>query len=320
MFLGGILKRLLLVIAFQGLGIVSVSGQACCSGGSPVSGLMGITSAESRSFQLMATYDQHFMNRLYNEDELLEIDDRRRRIHSLVLEGSYGLTKRLSISGMATFIRQSRTINTFNNANHTTLNGVGDAFLLFKYQLLNTKKRHPTQVTVGAGPKLPLGKNDVRQDNGVLLSPDLQPGTGSWDILTWGYAARQNFLKSGINVSAYINYRITTPTTRADSELPYQYGNELQVNLGASKTIGLGKAIFDPSLYVVYRNLAADQVDEEILTNTGGQWLYLKPGITWQININTSLTLATDIPVYQRLNGTQLGSTYKGQLALNYSF
>ncbi len=303
------------------LGVLpKVKGQACCSGGSPISGVLGVTASGEQAVQLMVTYDQHYMNRLYNGSDLLEVDDRRRRIHNLMVEGSYGITDRLSVSGMFTFVRQSRTIKTFNTENTTTLNGVGDAFMLLKYQIINKGGSHPTQVILGTGPKFPLGRNDVEGENGVLLAPDLQPGTGSWDILTWGYVGRQNVLNTGLGLNSYWNYRITTPTDRANSNLDYQYGNEFQVNVGLNKALAVGQTILSPSLFGVYRNLAADQVDNEELANTGGQWLYLKPGVNWDIALSSSLRVAFDIPVYQDLNGTQLGSTYQLQIAYNHKF
>lgn len=267
----------------------------------------------------MATYDQHFMNRLFNEDNLLETDKRRRRIHNLIIEGSYGISDRFSLSAMFTFVRQARNIRNFNEDQVTTLNGIGDAFMLLKYRLLSLNKDHPTQVVVGAGPKLPFGQNDATGENGLLLAPDLQPGTGSMGILTWAYLSRSNFLNSGFNLASYINYRITTPTERANSDQPYEYGNEFQVNLGAKKALTVGNVLLTPSLFMVYRNLEPDQVDNDKLSNTGGNWLYAKPGISWSISPKTSLRVATDIPVYQELNGTQLGSTFKFQVSFNYT-
>lgn len=315
-------KLLFILVGFlltSGLPIKSY-GQACCSGGSPISGVLGVTASEEQAFQLMVTYDQHFMNRLYNGSDLLEIDDRRRRIHNLILEGSYGISKRFSVSAMFTFIRQSRVIKTFQKEQTTILHGLGDAFILGKYQLLNIKGDRPTQIILGAGPKLPFGRNDVEGSDGLLLAPDLQPGTGSWDVLTWGYLARQNFLNSGLGFKSYVNYRITTPTTRANSDLAYQYGNELQVNAGLDKSLTIGKTLLTPSVFLVYRDLAADQVDDEQLANTGGRWLYLKPGIGWKISFKSSIQLAFDLPLYQKLNGTQLGSTYKLQVSYNHKF
>lgn len=317
-----LLKPITAVALLLFIGSSGARGQACCSGGSPVSGVMGVTSSEKQDLRLMVTYNQHFMNRLYNGSELLEIDDRRRRIHNLMVEGSYGFSDKLSLSAMLTFIRQSRTIKTFRQQEEavTTLNGVGDAFVLLKYQLINTQKEHPTELVVGTGPKFPTGKNDVEGDNGILLAPDLQPGTGSWDVMTWGYFGRQNFLSSGMQLASYLNYRITTPTTRANSSQAYTYGNEFQANVGLLKSLAIGKVVLDPSLFFVYRNLGPDEVDGDQLANTGGQWLYIKPGIGWQINLNNTLRVAADIPAYQHLKGEQLGTTYQIQVSFNHNF
>jgi hypothetical protein len=52
--------------------------------------------------------------------------------------------------------------------------------LLGQYELI---KRKNSFIYFGLGIKFPNGKNDIFRDNGILLAADLQPGTGSWDVL-----------------------------------------------------------------------------------------------------------------------------------------
>lgn len=128
----------------------------------------------------MVAYDYHFMNKLYNEEELLEIDNPIRQVYPSWIEGSYGFKDRLSESSMFSSLRQSRTFKTTNDPNKTSLIGIGDAILLLKYNLLGPETYPPFQIRLGAGPKVPLDKNNVIVDNGLLLSPDLQLGSGAW--------------------------------------------------------------------------------------------------------------------------------------------
>lgn len=103
--------------------------------------------------------------------------------------------------------------NTYRSVNGYRLvdaYGLGDPFVLLRYQLVNTRckadeVRTVHRLLVGAGPKVPLGRSDLRS-NGELVSPDMQLGTGSWDALaSIEYAVRRGRTGGGLSMLGRYN-------------------------------------------------------------------------------------------------------------------
>ena len=74
--------------------------------------------------------------------------------------------------------------------------GLGDTMALMKYRFYRRdSQRGTTQASVTAGPKLPTGRTDLKDTNGVLLPATLQPGSGSTDLFlgaNWTYTGLFN--------------------------------------------------------------------------------------------------------------------------------
>jgi hypothetical protein len=61
--------------------------------------------------------------------------------------------------------------------------GLGDAMVLAKYRFYRRdSRRGTTQASVTLGPKLPTGRTDLDDGNGIRLPSGLQPGSGSTDL------------------------------------------------------------------------------------------------------------------------------------------
>ena len=94
----------LLVIPYQ------VLPQACCSGGVPLGGSLGLGTADHKSLQFLATYDYNLLNDLMDVSEILPDDTRQRTTHSAILEVNYGISPRFSIAAVLPLIIQERNI------------------------------------------------------------------------------------------------------------------------------------------------------------------------------------------------------------------
>jgi len=74
--------------------------------------------------------------------------------------------------------------------------GLGDMMVLVKYRFYRRDSpRGTTQASVTAGPKLPIGRTDLKGMDGVLLPATLQPGSGSTDVFiaaNWTYTGLFN--------------------------------------------------------------------------------------------------------------------------------
>ncbi len=299
---------------------LNVYSQACCSGGVPLGGSLGLGTAESKSLQLLLTYDYNLLNDLMDISELLKDNTRSRTTHSALLEVNYGLTSRVSLTGVIPFIRQERSIRSFGGKeDFTSTNGLGDGVFLIKYRILNPLKRLNTEWVVGAGPKFSTGKTDYLNNDGLTLAADMQPGSGSLDGIFWSYFQWRQLFHPNFSAMAVTTLRWSGQNTSYNNTQTYRFGNEFQFNVGFSYNFfaywPLG--IFS---YVRYRLQAADMIDGFVFPGSGGQWVYVIPGFNINFSPYLSARLSADIPAYRRLQGTQLTTSYRLTTAVLYTF
>ncbi len=107
------------------------------------------------------------------------------------------------------------------------ISGIGDITVLVNYNLLQTNDssmntiRHRLQL--GGGVKAPTGRYLGVSELDKAGLPNMQPGTGAWDIpLNLNYTFK--YKKTGLNLDAA--YNITTP-----NRYNYKYGNRLNTQL-----------------------------------------------------------------------------------------
>ncbi|MBW6496992.1 MAG: hypothetical protein K0B09_01255 [Bacteroidales bacterium] len=293
--------------------------QACCSGGVPLGGSLGLGTAERKSIQFLVTYDFNAINDLMDGSRRLSDDTRSRTTHSSILEINYGLTSRFSIAGVFPLIRQERDINAYAGArDFTATQGLGDVAMLFKIRVLNPEKKSDWEGVVGAGPKFPTGRTTFTNNLGLALPADLQPGSGSWDGLFWSFFQKRNVSHPNLSIMGVATMRITGENKNYNQTQVYQFGNEFQFNLGGNYSAYLQWPL-DIFAWFRYRNQAEDFIDGSAFPGSGGQWVYFIPGVNIHFLDNLSFRLSGDIPLYRQLNGTQLTTSYRITLSLSYN-
>ena len=228
----------------------------------------------------------------------------------------------MAIDGFFSLVRQERTINQFGNINFQFTQGIGDAVVLFKYHIL--KKDSPqdlyTSWQVGLGPKIPLGSSDKTNDIGITLNADLQPGSGAWDGVFWSNFARQSSMRPTLMFAATTTYSFKGNNNDYLGSQVYGFGDEFQLIAGFSDRFVLGKMIIDPSLSLRYRLAMEDKNNGIILANTGGQWIFVVPRLTYVIRENMTWHINTELPIYAKITGTQLSPTYRFNTGIYYKF
>ena len=106
------------------------------------------------------------------------------------------------------------------------------------------------ELALGVGPKLPFGNSDIR-DGDILLPADMQPGTGAWDGILWGYFYQGFLPKMPANIFSTLSYRFTGKSKRT-----YEFGDEFSATFGGSYRTKYG---IDFSLLTRYRSVTADK-------------------------------------------------------------
>jgi hypothetical protein len=199
----------------------------------------------------------------------------------------------------------------FVNRYHTTLqdgtpaghnfnqfNALGDARLIVKVGL-----SADSGTGLIAGVKLPTGSTDEPFNGaaGGIVDPSLQPGTGSTDLLLGG------FYSGGVDKLAWFAQGLWQHAVA--SQAGFTPGDAITVNMGL-RYAEMGQAVVP--LFQV--NYVHKNIDRGNLVNvefdgsplSGGDLLYLAPGVSARLGAGFSAYGYVQFPVYQDVNGVQL--------------
>jgi hypothetical protein len=257
------------------------------------------------------------MNTLKQGRQSVQDQSRRRLTQSFLLEAGYSISDRLYISGLFTYVLQTRRVEQFGSVNSDFLHGVGDGVVLLSYRITGGDANKWELIT-GIGPKIPLGRWDMANADGITYNADLQPGSGAWDMIGWGLLSRQGIIRPSTNLSLRMIYRHTGTNADYLEFTTYKFGNEFQAIAGISEQLLFGRHIFDPSLPMRFRTAGPDFLGGNQLPNTGGKWVYVVPGLVYHPSQYLHVRLAGEIPVYANLQGIQLTTSFRITAGIYY--
>jgi hypothetical protein len=198
-----------------------------------------------------------------------------------------------------------------------TQNGIGDISILLNYNLLHTRSNAGKnliehQLWIGAGIKLPTGKNNVDINDPSVNPGDVnsQSGTGSTDfLLNASYDVSIN--KFGVSTS--VNYKINT-----DNKTGYRFGNRFTANTFAFyklRAMGLGIA---PNVGLLYENSASNNLNKATVVQTGGHLISVAGGVEMNFK-KIALGANLQLPVVQNFAEGQTQSKVKGLVHLTFA-
>jgi len=199
---------------------------------------------------------------------------------------------------------------------------VGDLQLVGRYTLLRALVPGEFGACLFAGLKLPTGDTNVRNGDGEEAELTLQPGTGSVDPI-FGADVRSLFAVPGlrgapVTLPAFAGVFVKTPGS--DGSHGYRPGTDLLVNVGGSYPLAT-RLFAQGQINFRYRDRDhvgnAPGVRRE---DTGGEYLYLSPGLSVTPTDRLAGYAYVQIPVMQRVNGIQLVSEWNLLVGLNYVF
>lgn len=313
----GMVFRLPIIILFIVLMTRVVSfGQACCSGGTPLSSNLGIKSLDARQLNFQVAYDYNTQRDLIDGTQKLDDDRRDRNTYSFLLRGAYAINSKFSFTGLFSYVTQQEVVRASSGLFEKSASGIGDLVFLMQYQLYN---KNDKVLLLAGGVKFPVGAtNRIDSEFGILLHPDLQPGTGSYDYLFGINFNYSHLIIRNLNLSFLSTFRLTAPGNRFNGLQRYEFGDELQNLGGFQYSVSLKKLILNPSLLFRYRVTGNDFTDGQAVANTSGHWLHFVPGVDVVISPQMSLGVSGEIPLYRNLEGTQLTTSYRFRVTLDY--
>lgn len=178
-----------------------------------------------------------------------------------------------------------------------SVNGLGDVVLFGRYALMTQRSGDWLNLAVGVGLKMPTGDPDKKNQSPFsntheYMGPSFQLGSGSWDPKIELGATK--FIGRS-RVDAHV-----MATFPGDGAHDSRLGDKLTYDLGYGYALNRS---FDLELEFngVYQD--SDWYDGDLAGNTGGNTIYLTPGVHWKISPRWHLSCGVPIVVFRDLNG-----------------
>ncbi len=308
--------KLIFVFGFIILSIPGLNAQTCCSAGAPISSSLDINNSEQKSITIRLDYEYNSVNRLIDNNKRLTNDPRRRNGHSVSFRADFTLNKRWAFSAFLPLVFQNRT--TFSESESAS--GLGDLTLLTQYTFY---LKNTAQLRWGLGLKLPTGEQFITDTRGINLSPDMQSGSGTVDLIARAaYLKEHIFIRNLTNQTA-VSYKYNTTNEHfGDREKitgrRFKFGNEAQLVSTFSYLIVAKKWFLIPELGVLLRHVGPNQEQGQNAPNSGGFWLRIPIGIQLRPNDLLTLRFYGEVPVKEYLDGLQITTDYKLGMQVGY--
>jgi len=287
-------------------------GQGCCTpGSSPLGGLSG-GPLRAGQLEVGLAAEAFALRQGYEGSEKVEDPARREsRVLSTTAYARLGLASRFALVLQLPYEYRERTApaisetgqpgQDFSNA------AFGDLGTIVMAQVIPFSRPGPFALNPGAGIKWATGSDDNTQD-GLRLPVELQTGTGSTDPL--------------FALVAYHLWSWGSASTNAVLRLPsrgrsgYRYGEEVNYTVTALWSLGTAWQ-FGPEIRG--RSAAQDDFRGFVRENTGGSRVTVGPRVVYS---TSSLPLVLEgsfmVPVWQNMNGLQLGVSEGASLGLRW--
>ncbi len=301
---------LTVLLLLGGIFSVDVSAQTCSCAGAPIfNPLEYTTMKEDTQWHFELTYKFHAINSLVEgTDEVKDDTDRTRTAQSMFFETRYALSHRLTVIALLNFTGHNREVG-ISSSGASNTSGLGDSMFSVQYTPLHGSDGKGATFSIGGGIKAPTGRDKIQLVG--TAAEDMQPGTGSWDFVAWGHGSKTLGFIKGLELFFGASFR-----TNGTNDRSYRFGSELISALGARLST---RGILDYSLYARYRWADSDKRFAGDVPNTGGNWLYIVPSVTFKANKHLGFKTEVELPVYRKLNGfRQFTSTFLLSLSLYY--
>ena len=324
--------RLFLIVLFSLAFYTNSFTQGCCSGGagSPIAGGAATGVLQENQMEISANYQYNKSDKFFteNRDTVGSFDNF--NSNYLFFRADYGLSKKLTMSiASGYFLNKSQVMDLELDTLTISSKGFSDLILFPRYDIYNkTKNGIRTEITLGLGLKIPLGSHTDSTEivPGVwdISPPITQLSTGSQDLMFYSFFFK-DYQKQKLRIfvnSLYIR--------KGYNSLGLRFGDYSSIGIFASKSIyrkwGIigqikGEMIQEMELGKVFDDVEDWIVDEwRVKQNyTGSKKLFFVPQISYSQN-GITVFATSEIPLYQYLNGTQVGSQNQFTIGINYRF
>jgi len=322
--------RLILISFLTLFANSSIYAQGCCSGGagSPIAGGAASGVLQENQMEISVNHQFNSSNTFYTGSEITEPLFENLISNYMFFRTDYGLSKKLTLS-LATgyYLRKSKETEHIENIR--TSSGFSDLIIFPRYTVYNKSANFKrTEIALGLGIKMPLGthmdstlyySDEWTGDLYSINSPLVQTTNGSNDFMFYSFIFREyQKRKLRLFISAL-------HVKKSFNSLGLKFGNYSSLGLFVSKTFfrkwGLTTQL---KLEHIGKLQSAENINPEGLyginpISTGSNKAFFIPQISYSQN-GLTFFATSEIPVYQYLHGTQIGSQNQFTVGVNYRF
>lgn len=341
------MKRFVMTIWFTCAAVVlpysAFGAGLCCQLSSGVQEtLLGVATPEARRLSLQFTYSFTLMDKLKEGTTERSVEDvknagkytsipTRMEMTKYTLTAAYGFTPKFSAFVSVPYIRNTMDMEMFMSMGMgmpkewmlhpmDPVEGIGDVTVMGLYRIYTDRDIRPADAfTLGVGIKTPTGSSTKKTSSGKFVHAHMQPGTGSWDpLLTLIYTK----MATPFLFQADVTYQIATRNPNG-----YEFGDSFTANVSGKYAVS---SYFNVTGGLTYLHLNGASDGEGKYTNlkslmddpanTGGDSIWFSPGIQVLPIKNSMIDLKVQFPLWERVNGTQLVSSYRILVGISYSF
>ncbi|MEL6673811.1 MAG: hypothetical protein AAFR61_16515 [Bacteroidota bacterium] len=309
-----------LLLSFCWLFFPKYSSAQCCSPGNPIGGSTALGVNEAQQWQFFLNYRFGFSGQYFEGNapaSTLFIEEGFYQHVGLI--AALGLTERLTVEAeTGYFLNKTQDYVEGVLPSRLVGRGLTDLYLSTKVNLWRNPLKE-TELTLMGGFKLPLGSYQ-QQYQGALLTRDLQPTTGAYDLLG-GFFLYKGFLpqKTRLFLAGRYEYKGQNPDR-------YRYGQFATLSAFGSYSPGAAWT-FLLQLRGEWRDrdtrpLSGNGLEigngREQVIPTGSHKLFLVPQVNVALSPDLDLSLMADWPLYQFYFDKQLATTTAVTLSLRY--
>lgn len=228
---------------------------------------------------------------------------------TIEVRGEYFPVKWFSIFASIPIVHNTRQVD---QTQYCDIWGVGDPYIMTKFRVLNTSKveKPNHRITLGAGLKFPLG-SITEEFQGVEQDLDMQPGTGSWDVLL---SAEYLFVYKKFGMNTSFSYKLNT-----ENKFGYGYGDNIFSQIDFIFLYQKGDFRFFPKTGLYFENASRDTFKKIKYDESGGSLLYMTFGFDayWK---GLQLVFLVQPTIAQSYNGLEIPAKVRLRAGVNYNF
>ena len=226
------------------------------------------------------------------------------------------IPNRLVVAGAIPYLDKELVLSQGGQRRRLGNSGFGDLTVKAKYQILQRDRpRRTTRLSLLASLKLPTGEDDERSEDGSLLPPSLQLGTGSVD---YAGGAVITALRQRWGINGDLIYRVNT------SDDGFRFGDKLQ--LDAALAFRASPRIYGtyPSpqlnLFLELNGVRSgrNRAGGTDIAASGGTSLFIAPGIQYMIGRTFLVEASLQLPVAENLHGDQLEADHSLRMGIRW--